>query len=218
MSRRTDEGTKTGRSRLSRELRSTALILGTLLATMWLLETVDFFLGGALDSYGVVPRRIAGLKGILLMPFLHGGFAHLAGNSVWLTFFGTMILLRSKREFAIVFLSSTVLGGLGVWLFGNLVGPLGVHIGASGVIFGCFGYLLSMGLFERKLGSLLVSTLVLVMYGGFLYGVLPGQAGVSWEAHLFGFLAGVVTARWVAHRQRAQPQKTTPCPTSDSLT
>lgn len=196
--------TKTEGGALRREVRSIALILGTLLGAMWLIEAVDFVLGGALDGYGVVPRRLTGLRGILLMPFLHGGFAHLAGNSVWLAFFGAMILVRGKGEFALVFLSSTILGGLGVWLFGDLVGPVGVHVGASGVIFGCFGYLLSMGIFERKIGSLLVSTFVLVMYGGFLYGVLPGQAGVSWEGHLFGFLSGVLTARWVARHRRAQ--------------
>ena len=170
---------------------------------MWLVEIVDFFLGGALDRYGLVPRRLSGLKGLLTMPLLHGGFAHLAANSVWLAFFGAMILMRSKGEFFLVVASSTLLGGLGVWLFGDLLGPVGVHIGASGVIFGCFGYLLSMGLFERKVGSLLVSIFVLLMYGGLLYGVLPGQSGVSWEGHLFGFLSGVLTARWVARHPRA---------------
>ncbi|MEM9072173.1 MAG: rhomboid family intramembrane serine protease [Myxococcota bacterium] len=185
------------------QLKSIAIILGVILGIMWALELVDVLLGQPLNSFGLLPRRISGLTGILTMPFLHGGIAHLAGNSVWLIVFGTMIMLRSKREFLLVFASSTLLGGLGVWLFGNLFTANAVHVGASGVIFGCFGYLLSMGLFERKIGSIVVSVFVLVVYGGFLYGVLPGQAGVSWEGHLFGFLAGVATARFVARRARA---------------
>jgi len=183
--------------------KSVALLLFGLLALMWGIELIDTLVGGRLDQFGIRPRRIDGLWGILFAPFLHGGFAHLGANTISLGLFGGMLMIRSRMEFLIVFVVTTIVGGLGVWLFGSLftIGNA-VHIGASGVIFGIFGYILSMGLFERKLGSILLSVFVGVAYGGTVMGVLPGQEGISWESHLFGFLAGVGTAAVLGRRSR----------------
>ncbi len=185
------------------DLKKSLVVMGIVLAVLWGLEAFDFVLGGYLDRFGIRPRRLDGLSGILFAPFLHGGFAHLAANSSVLVVFGGLILLRSRKEFALVSVITTLLGGLGVWLLGSLfsVGNA-VHIGASGVIFGYFGYLLSMGIFERKVGSILLSVALAVGYGGVIFGVLPGQEGVSWESHLFGFLAGVLCARFVGRKAR----------------
>ena len=121
-------------------IKSVALLLLGLLALMWGIELIDTLVGGRLDQFGIRPRRIDGLWGILFAPFLHGGFAHLSANTVSLGLFGGMLMIRSRMEFFIVFVVTTILGGLGVWLFGSLfsVGNA-VHIGASGVIFGIFG-------------------------------------------------------------------------------
>ncbi len=92
-----------------------------------------------------------------------------------------------------------LLGGLGVWLFG----ASGYHIGASGLIFGYIGYLLARGYFERSVGSLAVAVIVALVYGGALWGVLPGQPGISWQGHLFGAIGGVVAARALSERREA---------------
>jgi membrane associated rhomboid family serine protease len=95
---------------------------------------------------------------------------------------------------------SVVVGGLGVWLFG---GRGTVHIGASGVVFGYLGFLLLRGYFERSAGSILFSLMIFVLYGGLVWGILPWQQrGISWEAHLFGFLGGVLAARLLARPVR----------------
>ena len=188
--------------------KSVALLLLGLLALMWAIELVDTLVGGRLDQFGIRPRRIDGLSGILFAPFLHGGFAHLSANTVSLGLFGGMLMIRSRAEFFIVFAVTTILGGLGVWLFGSLfaVGNA-VHIGASGVIFGIFGYIVSMGFFERKIGSILLSVFVIVAYGGTVMGVLPGQEGISWESHLFGFISGVGTAYVLGRRSRKKAER-----------
>ncbi|MEJ7728677.1 MAG: rhomboid family intramembrane serine protease [Polyangiaceae bacterium] len=178
---------------LKRELFTQAAIRGGGLALLWVLEIVDqLFLHGSLDQLGIRPRTLTGLRGILLAPLLHGGFAHLVSNSVPLLVLGWMVMLRETRHIFPVTALATLVGGLGVWLVGA---PGSVHIGASIVVFGYLGYLLLRGWFERSLWSIVGSLFVAVLYGGLVLGVLPGQAGVSWEGHLFGFLGGVLAAR-----------------------
>jgi membrane associated rhomboid family serine protease len=185
---------------LKREVLTQAVILGGGLALLWVLEIVDqLFLHRSLDQLGIKPRTVTGLRGIVLAPLLHGGFAHLVSNTVPLVVLGWMVMLRETRHIFPVTALATLVGGIGVWLIGS---PGSVHIGASIVVFGYLGYLLLRGWFERSLWSILGSLFVAVLYGGLVFGVLPGQAGVSWEGHLFGFLGGVLAAR-LMRRKRA---------------
>jgi membrane associated rhomboid family serine protease len=165
-----------------------------LVAAMWLLELADAALGYPLDAFGIVPRDGDGLLGIGAAPFLHLGFGHLAANTSALLVLGALILLTSPY-FWVVTVSVVLFGGLGVWLTGD---PHTVVIGASGLVYGYAAYLVALGIFRRSLKNLLVAVLVVVLYGGFVVGVLPGQAGVSWQGHLFGAVVGVVMARWHA--------------------
>ncbi len=185
---------------IKRDLRRYAMVLFGFLAVMWSLEIIDVFLGQRLDAFGIQPRSIAGLWGILFAPLLHGGLAHLFGNTLGILLFGWMIMLREERHFYVVTALSWIAGGLGTWLIGA---SGSVHIGASGLVFGYFGYLLFAGLFERRFGSILLSLLVLVLWGGMIFGVLPGQLGISWEGHLFGFLAGALSAKLLARPQKS---------------
>jgi membrane associated rhomboid family serine protease len=183
---------------IKRALKLQAAILLGLVAIMWAIEVVDLVvLGGALDAYGIRPRTVDGLWGILLAPFLHGGLGHVAANTIPFVVLGWLVMLRETWHFFAVGVIVAVLGGLGVWLTAPAAG---VHIGASGVVFGFFGFLLLAGWFERRFGTILVSLAVLVAYGGLIFGVLPGQVGISWQSHLFGFLAGVLAARVLARR------------------
>jgi membrane associated rhomboid family serine protease len=165
-----------------------------LVAAMWLLEILDTALGYPLDALGIVPRTDEGLFGIGAAPFLHLGFPHLIANTGALLVLGALVLLTSPY-FWMVTVSVTLFGGLGVWLTGD---PHTVVIGASGLVYGYAAYLVGLGIFRRSIPNLLVAVLVVVLYGGFVFGVLPGQAGISWQGHLFGAVVGVAMARWHA--------------------
>jgi len=173
--------------------RSTLVPVAVVVGLMWVLELADLIFGHRLDQYGIVSRSIASLPGIVFAPFLHLGFGHLAANTVPFVVLGALVSWRSGNRFYLVFALITVLGGLGVWL----LGPSNtVTIGASGVVFGFLGYLLTRGVLTRHWVDVLVSVAVFFFYGALLWGATPFgvSAGVSWLAHLTGFAAGIVTA------------------------
>ena len=182
-----------------KEIKTQLTILGGLAATFWAVEIIDFLIyRGQLDRYGIYPRYIPGLRGIIWSPFLHGDFTHLIANTAPFLILGWLVMLQETADFFWVSAIAMVVGGTGVWLFGAPA----FHIGASGVIFGYLGFLLSRGFFERNLPSIVLSLVVGFVYGGLIWGVLPGQPGVSWEGHLFGFIGGVVAARFLARRKQ----------------
>lgn len=174
-----------------------------LLGVMWIEEISDatVFRGG-LDQFGIVPRSEEGLRGILFAPFLHVGFAHLMANSGPFLVLAFVTLLRSLRRFVVVTAVVMLVGGLGVWLF---AAPGTVTLGASLLIFGYLGYLLANGLYERTPLAMVTAAVVLLLYGGALWGVLPLRPDVSWQAHLFGFVGGVLAARMTARRPLRRP-------------
>lgn len=190
---------------IAREIKAQVFILGAFIGLMWILEIIDVPLGGTgrwcggLNQFGIFPRQVEGLRGIVFSPFLHGGFAHLIANTIPFATLGWLVMLRRTADFWVVTAIAMLVGGLGTWLFGS---P-GCHIGASGVIFGYLGFLISRGYFERRVGSVLFSFVVLFLYGGLLWGVLPLRVGISWEGHLFGFIGGVIAARMLATPKRS---------------
>jgi membrane associated rhomboid family serine protease len=167
-------------------------VLGAALALMWAVFLATALSGGALLSLGVIPRTTIGLRGIIFAPFLHGSLGHIIANSIPFLLLGWLVMLRDARHFLPVTVAAMVGSGLTAWLLGA---PGSVHIGASGVIFGYLGFLILSGWFARSLASILLSLLVIALWGGMVIGVVPGQAGISWQAHLGGFLGGVLAAR-----------------------
>lgn len=183
---------------IGKNLKAQAIVLGGFVLAFWLLEIVDHFLfGQALNGLGVRPRTSDGLWGIVLAPFLHGNFAHLAANTIPFVVLGWFVMLQGVTRFWLVTAITAVVSGLGIWLLGE---SRTVHIGASGLIFGYFGYLLLRGYFERSASAILWTILVVILYGSMIWGVLPGQLGISWQAHLFGFLGGGLAAYLLAPR------------------
>ncbi len=173
--------------------------LGLWGAALWGLELVDtYVLHQALNAYGIAPGKISGLIGVLTAPFLHGSLYHLAANTVPLMLFSWLIMLRDNREWGLVTAMSMLTTGIGTWLIGS---AHSVHIGASGLIFGYFGYMLTIGIFQRKFSSILMSLFIGVTYGSLIFGMIPGFVPfyVSWEGHLMGFLGGVLSA-WMVNR------------------
>src|SRR3990170_3197965 len=162
-------------------LRRVAPILW-LVAAMWLLELLDAVLAYPLDVFGIVPRSGDGLIGIGAAPFLHLGFGHLLANTTALLVLGSLVLLTSPY-FWMVTVSVGLFGGLGVWLVGD---PQTLVVGASGLVYGYAAYLVALGIFRRSLTNIAVAVLVVLLYGGFVFGVLPGRAGISWQGHQVG--------------------------------
>jgi membrane associated rhomboid family serine protease len=173
-------------------LKSQAMVLGGTLAVFWGVFVVNFLLGGALLTLGVIPRTTIGLRGILFAPFLHGSLNHLVANSIPFLVLGWMVMLRDERHFIPVTLAGMVGSGLMAWMLGA---PGTVHIGASGVIFGYLGFLMLSGWYARSFGSILLSVIVTLVWGSLVLGMMPGAAGISWQAHVGGFLGGVLAAR-----------------------
>lgn len=170
------------------------------LSLFWAVEILDMLVfQGNLDQYGIKPRQASGLWGIFLAPLLHGGFGHLIANTVPFLVLGWLTMLQETSDLYIVTFIGTVVGGLGVWIFGA---PNSVHIGASILIYAYLGFLLLRGYFQKNFPSIALSVFVAIIYGGLIWGVLPSRIGVSWEGHLFGFLGGAIAARMIATEKK----------------
>lgn len=158
-------------------------------AFVWALEVIDLLPMINLDAFGVQPRSIFGLIGIPLMPFLHGNFAHLLSNTFPFLLLGWIVLRAEKSNFIVATVTIILLGGLGTWLIGD---KHSVHIGASGLVYGYFGYVMVRAILERRLVWILTGLAVGFFYGSMFFGILPDQErGISWEGHFCGMAAGV---------------------------
>ncbi|MEN9518667.1 MAG: hypothetical protein RLZZ381_1255 [Cyanobacteriota bacterium] len=174
-------------------------ILIVAIAIFWTLEIADFLVfHGSLDSYGIRPHSIMGLRGIIFAPFLHGGFPHLIANTIPFLTLGWLTMIQQTKDFYIASIMSALVGGAGVWLFGS---PNSVHIGASILIYGYLGFLLLRGYFQKNFPSIALSIFVAIAYGGLIWGVFPSQMAVSWQGHLFGFIGGAIAAKMVAQER-----------------
>lgn len=171
----------------------------SLLALLWLVEIANFLLGYRLNVFGIHPRSLFGLVGVVCAPFLHGSFGHLMANTVPLFVLGWLILLRGVDYFWQVSVFCALASGLGVWLFAP---GYSVTIGASGVIFGYLGFLLLRGFYERSASAIFISLAIAFFYSGVFLGLLPITRGVSWQAHLFGFIGGILCARMASSSRR----------------
>lgn len=177
-------------------------------AGLWVIELVNAATGDGLDRFGIVPRSASGLEGIVFAPFLHAGFAHLAANTVPLLILGFLAAVRGTAgRFFGASVIIILVSGAGVWLTAD---SGSVTIGASGLILGYFGYLLACGLFDHAVADIVIAVVVALVYGTLIFAVLPTQEGVSWQAHLFGLIGGVLAA-WALRRPR-RPRTTSSRP------
>ena len=185
-----------------------ALVLLLFVGSMWVVRVADTFRldGGSVAGVGVIPRSSGNFIGILASPFIHANWPHLLANTVPLLVLGALVLIDGIAEFLFVTVVCMLSAGAGIWLFGERAN----HIGASGVLFGYVGYLLFRPAFDRKLAFMLITLVVAGLYGtALLWSVVP-RAGISWTAHFFGFLGGVLAAR--LRRTVAEPRVRLPAP------
>lgn len=186
---------------LGRTLRAQAILLGGFVLFIWFLEGFDWILGGSLDQFGILPRQVRGLWGIGAAPLLHVGFSHVAANTIPFLVLGWFVLLRGPQTFVLVTLIVALVSGFGTWL----IGPAAtIHLGASGLIFGYFGYLLFRGYFERSWESIVWSVIVAILYGGMLLGIFSNNPRISWQMHLFGFIGGALAAYFLSGTREPQ--------------
>lgn len=184
---------------LKAELTNQFTIIGIFVAIFWAVEIINqAVFGDRLDIFGIIPRNIIGLRGIILAPFLHADFRHLIANTVPFIILAWFVMLQRISDFFLVTICSMMVGGAGVWLFAQ---PRSVTVGASILIFGYLGFLLFRGLFQRNTPSIALSLLVFFLYGGMIWGVFPSSPHISWLGHLFGFLGGVWAAKIVSERK-----------------
>jgi membrane associated rhomboid family serine protease len=172
-----------------------------LTAVCWLVFLVNnLIFKGHFDQYGITPRQVSSLPGIIYAPFLHASYEHLAANTLPLLILGGVICGRSKGEFVVVTVAGILIGGGLTWLFARNA----CHIGASGLIFCYFGYLASLAYFHRTFGTLCLSVVCIVGYGGLVWGIVPTSTAISWESHLAGLMAGTVLA-WLMAKLKKTP-------------
>lgn len=157
---------------------------------MWAAFYIEFSFGVPLSVFGIEPRTAAGLIGILTAPLIHGDLLHLISNSIPLLFLGFVLYFFYPRIGGSVFFRSYFWTNFLVWLFARPAN----HIGASGVVYGLAFFLISFGIFRRDFMSIFISIVVMLLYGGVFYGVLPSDPRISWESHLAGALVGIYTA------------------------
>jgi len=180
--------------------RQQLLQYARVIVLLWGIEIVDrIFFGNELQNYGIYPRTWSHWEGLIFAPFLHGGWGHLIGNSISLLVLGAAILIKGWRDLVTVSLVSALTAGVLVMLIGK---SGTVHIGASSVVFGYFGFLIGTGIYQKTPFSILLATLVIIFYGGAIYTMFPTEtaraANISWEAHLGGALGGF----WIAQRKK----------------
>lgn len=160
-----------------------------LLAIVWGVSILNFILKNRLNILGIYPRRIVGLIGIPFSPFLHGNFNHLFFNSIPLFLLANFVLLSGKETFFLVSAWIILISGMLTWLFARS----GFHIGASSLIMGYWGYILTRAVFEKSAGAVVVGAITLYYLGGLFFSLFPREVKVSWEGHLFGVIAGIAT-------------------------
>ncbi|WP_145143876.1 rhomboid family intramembrane serine protease [Pseudomonas duriflava] len=171
-------------------------VIAALAAVMVGVQLVNMLTANSLLYHGIIPRTTYGLQGIVFAPFLHGSVGHLVSNLPAFVVLSWLVSSEGLGRYVRVFILIAGLGGFLVWL----VGRPSIHVGASGLIFGLWTYVLTRAWFQRSLLSLLIAAIALAAYGGLIFGFLP-VPGVSFESHIMGAIAGML-ASWLMHSRR----------------
>ncbi len=180
-------------------IKGSLALVASLLAAMWVIEALDtLVLSDRLQTNGIRPRSSEGLDGILWSPFLHSGFPHLISNTPPFLILSALTLTGGLARYLKASALIIGLGGAMVWAFA--IGSNENHIGASGWVFGLVGFLLAAAVIEKKPVTIAVGLVALFFYWSFIFGFVP-KDGISWEGHLFGFIAGIVAAKIVASKR-----------------
>jgi membrane associated rhomboid family serine protease len=186
-----------------RKFRDALIVMGAFLAVIWLLQVLNWADGYRLDTeFGILPEHVSRLPDIFTAPFLHFSWQHIEGNSVPLFVLGVLAAYRSVKRFLLVSLIVAVTSGMAVWLFQS---SNELTVGASGLIFGYFGYVLVRGFVDRSVADIVVGLVAGVLYWTILEVAIPGTPGVSWIGHVGGLVGGILAAWFL--RSPAAPRR-----------
>jgi len=175
-----------------RKLRDALLLMGAFVALLWVVQVFNWADGYRPDAhFGILPQDVSRLPEIFTAPFLHVSWQHIEGNTVPLFVLGVLAAYRGIKKFLLMTLIVAVVSGLAVWLFQSS-GEL--TVGASGLIFGYFGYVVVRGFFDRNLLDIGLGIVAGVLYWTILSVAIPGTPGISWIGHLGGLFGGVLAA------------------------
>lgn len=184
-----------------------AITIAVVGAVLTIVQLVNAAVGYDLNRFGIRPRTRAGLWGILDAPLLHTSWSHLLSNLIPVLVLGFLVLVAGLRQFVSVTVLIWLLSGFGVWLTGTAGSTV---VGASTVVFGWLAFLVFRGVFTRRFTQLVLGLVVLAIYGGMFWGVLPGRPDISWQGHLSGAVAGVLAAFLVARADATQRERLGP--------
>ncbi|HEX5056655.1 MAG TPA: rhomboid family intramembrane serine protease [Gammaproteobacteria bacterium] len=187
----------------ARRLRRSLLSAAAFTALLWLIAILEFACGAGLAQYGIYPRHLRGLVGILAGPLIHTSWAHLAANTGPVFILGTALLYGYPRSARLVIPAVYLATGMLVWLFGRE----SLHLGASGLAFGVMFFICTVGLLQRYKKAVALSLIVFLLYGGMLGGLFPKDPGISFESHLAGALVGIVLGILLQRRDPPPPRK-----------
>jgi membrane associated rhomboid family serine protease len=210
-----DSGPPAWRAGLSAGQAVRALVfVGSFLGLLWLLQVVNWADSYHLDRFGILPHHVSHLADIFTAPLLHFSWPHLEGNSIPFLVLGFLAAYRGLRKFAGLTLIVAITSGLAVWLFQS---STELTVGASGLIFGYFGYVLVRGIFDRNLVDVVVGILAGVLYFSILAVAIPGTPGVSWIGHAGGLFGGVLAGWLLRTRRPAAPRRVAPAPAAPTV-
>ena len=173
---------------------------------IWAIHFFQIITGFDFGRYGIFPRELFGLRGILFSPLIHSDLRHLLSNSAPMFLLSVMIVYFYPRVANRSMIMIYLLTGLSVWLLGRRV----FHIGASGVVYGLVSFVFWMGIFRRSLKSIILALIVTILYSGYFLGILPNQEGISWESHLLGGIVGIFVAYWFKEQIEADEEPPPP--------
>ena len=153
------------------------------------IHLINLLFAMQLNYYGVIPRDSSGLYGIIFHPFLHGGWSHLINNLISFSLFSALVWQFKPNRIWTLLILGTLLPGLLVWIFART----SIHVGLSGVVYFLWAYVGFYGFVRRSIKSVVISVIVIFLYGGMAWGVLPIKEGMSFESHFFGMICGAVS-------------------------
>ncbi len=162
-----------------------------LVAMMWLIQMVQSLFWGDMGRYGILPRDFHGLIGILFAPWIHHGWWHLIGNSIPFLVLGTLIQFKNTVIFWEATLLITLIAGAGTWMLGSPA----YHAGASGLVLGYWSFLIANAWFQRSIKAILIASISLILYGGFIFILFDVRPHISWAGHASGIVAGIIVAK-----------------------
>jgi len=159
-------------------------------AILWIVHSLSVLLNIDFSNLGLLPRNWPGIIGIITAPLIHANYSHLISNTFPLIISGWVIFFFYNKISQLLFIFIYVVTGITVWLFAREV----YHIGASGIVYGFVSFLFFSGIFRKDNKSIALSLIITFLYGGMVWGILPGMKDISWESHLFGALTGLIAA------------------------